>query len=79
MCWYWFLLLFSLSRLFSCLAYLFMTGPGSSFGERDGREVTGSIPGRDVLKALKWHELLLAWHSDLQDRAKTGRPSAKIM
>ena len=43
------------------------TGPGSSVGRVRFRdwEVTGSIPGRDIV-VKNWYYLLLAWHSDLR-------------
>ena len=39
----------------------------------------GFDPGRDIPKSLKLYELLLAWHSDVQARARAGRLSIRIM
>ena len=37
-------------------------------------------PGPRHTKVIKkWYWLLLAWHSDLRGRARTGRPSVRIM
>ena len=58
-----------------------ITGNGSSVGSvRFGeREVTGSIPGCDIPKSF---EMVLAaprFDSDLRGRARTGRPSVRII
>ena len=58
-----------------------LTGSSSSFGRVSvrGMEVMGLIPGRDIPVVKKWYKLLLAWHTDLQGRARTGWPSVRIM
>ena len=58
------------------------TGPDSSVGR-----VSAPENGRSRVRSRaatyqsrkKWYWLLLAWHSDLRGRAKTGRPSVRIM
>ena len=58
-----------------------VTGPGNSVGRVSAeREVTGSNPGRDIPNSLKMIlAALRSRHSDLLGRARTDRPSVRIM
>ena len=73
---------FTISGYVPVYVHCIYTGPDSSVGRVSA---PGNGKSRVQSRAAtyqsrkKWYKLLLAWHSDLLGRVRTGRPSVRIM